>query len=222
MKLDLEQDVMAVNRRYAAENRRLFAEAHVYAVNILGSPGAGKTTLLERTLSLLPKEMRVAVIEGDLATAKDAGRIAALGVDVVQINTDGTCHLDAKMVSRVLPVFDLETIDLLLIENVGNLVCPAGFDLGEDHRMVVLSVAEGGDKPSKYPTTFLTADTVVLNKMDLLPYLDTDVEAVKRDLFEIKPDVALFATACRKDALSGLAELASYWEDLVKTKREKN
>lgn len=218
MKLELNQDVMQVNNQYAAENRKLFSAQQVCVVNILGSPGAGKTTLLEKLLPMLSQSLRVAVIEGDLATAKDAARIASLGVSVVQINTDGGCHLDAKMIAKVLPAFDLSAVDLLLIENVGNLVCPAGFDLGEDSRMVILSVAEGGDKPSKYPATFLSTDAVVLNKVDLLPYIEIDMAAVKADILEIKPAVQLFETACRKDACSGLETVAAYLHGLQQRK----
>lgn len=215
MKIEVEQDVMQVNNRYAAENRALFAARRVAVINILGSPGAGKTALLERLLTRLGADMRAAVIEGDLATAKDAERIAALGAQVVQINTDGGCHLDAKMIARVLPLFDLAQIDLLLIENVGNLVCPASFDLGESARLVVLSVAEGGDKPSKYPTTFFSAAAVVLNKIDLLPYIDTDLPAVKADLRAIKPGMRIFEACCREGQVSGMEEILAYLRDVA-------
>ena len=210
MKIEVEQDIMQVNKRYAAENRALFAAHDVKAINILGSPGAGKTALLERLLSGKGRGMRAAVIEGDLATARDAERIAALGIPVVQINTDGGCHLDARMIAKTLPMFDLDQIDLLLIENVGNLVCPAAFDLGEQARLVVLSLAEGGDKPSKYPATFFSADAVALNKTDLLPYIDVDLEQVKADLRAIKPDIRIFEACCRANAESGMEQIWDY------------
>ena len=219
MKIEVEQDVMQVNRTYAAQNRADFSAQRLCVVNILGSPGAGKTTLLERLLPLLQAEgITPAVIEGDLATAKDAARIAESGVPVVQINTDGGCHLDAKMIARVLPAFDLASLDLLLIENVGNLVCPASFDLGEDVRIVVLSVPEGGDKPSKYPATFLSAGIVVLNKMDLTPYVEIDLAAVHADILALKPDMRIIETSCRRGMESGLEELAT---ELVARMREK-
>lgn len=160
MKIDVNANIMDINNAYAGENRSLLTDKGILTINIMGSPGAGKTTLLERLLALLQKEMKVAVIEGDLATAKDAERIAICGAEVIQINTDGGCHLDAKMIARVIPAFDLAQIKLLIIENVGNLVCPAGFDLGEDIRMVVMSVTEGSDKPAKYPGAFLAADWI--------------------------------------------------------------
>lgn len=219
MKIEVEQDVMQANNAYAAQNRAVFASQGVYVVNILGSPGAGKTTLLERLLPLLQPQLSVAVIEGDLATAKDAARIAASGAPVVQINTDGGCHLDAKMIAKALPAFDLSQIDLLLIENVGNLVCPAGFDLGEDSRLVVLSIAEGGDKPSKYPTTFLSADMVALNKVDLAPYTDIDLDAVKDDLRALKPTLRVFETGCRRGAERGLDAFAAALAALAEAKR---
>ena len=219
MKIEVEQDVMQVNRTYAAQNRADFSAQRLCVVNILGSPGAGKTTLLERLLPLLQAEgIAAAVIEGDFATAKDAARIAESGVPVVQINTDGGCHLDAKMIARVLPAFDLASLDLLLIENVGNLVCPASFDLGEDVRIVVLSVPEGGDKPSKYPATFLPAGIVVLNKMDLAPYVEIDLAAVHADILALKPDMRIIETSCRRGMESGLEELAT---ELVARMREK-
>ena len=176
------EDLMEENNAYAAENRKIFKDMNIFALNMMGAPGSGKTVLLERMLRLLQQHIRVAVIEGDLATAKDARRIADCGVPVVQINTDGCGHLDAQMINHVLSGFYLEDIDMLIIENVGDLVCPASFDLGEDQRMVVMSIAEGADKPSKYPTAFVTSQLAVLNKMDLLHVLDIDIEAMKSDI----------------------------------------
>jgi len=219
MKLELNENIMDVNNGYAAKNRGLFAEDRVLAVNIIGSPGAGKTTLLERLLKILADDIRIAVIEGDLATAKDAQRIAAIGCEVVQINTDGGCHLDAKMINKVLPAFDLPDTDLLIIENVGNLVCPTGFDLGEDLRMVVMSVTEGTDKPSKYPATFLAANYLAVNKVDLLEYTDFDMDQAVSDVREINPAIKIFPTGCRNGYLSGLKELAAAILAEVKEKR---
>lgn len=210
MKIDVMQDVMAVNDAYAEANRKLFAQSATFAINIMGSPGAGKTSLLEKILIYLSNYVRSAVIEGDLATARDAARIAACKVPVVQINTNGGCHLDAKMINQVLPGFHLEYIDLLIIENVGNLVCPAAFDLGEDMRLLVMSLPEGDDKPAKYPTAFLAADVVVLNKMDLLPFVSIDLEAMKKEIKEINPKVKIFETCCRQGEVEGIDAFAEY------------
>ena len=208
MKIDLNANIMEINDAFAAKNRDLFAEHGVLAINIMGSPGAGKTTMLERLLAELADKLNIAVIEGDLATAKDAERIASCGCSVIQINTDGGCHLDAKMINKVLPGFDLTKTDLLIIENVGNLVCPAGFDLGEDIRLVVLSITEGDDKPAKYPNTFLAADWVVLNKMDLLDFTDFNVEKAFSDMHRINPRISSFPVCCRKGSVSGVDTLA--------------
>ena len=208
MKIDVNANIMELNDAYAAKNRELFASDRMLTINIMGSPGAGKTTLLERLISDLQGKLNIAVIEGDLATAKDAKRIADCGCSVIQINTDGGCHLDAKMIDRVLPGFDLDAVDLLIIENVGNLVCPAGFDLGEDIRMVVLSVTEGDDKPAKYPGAFLAADWVVLNKMDLLEFTDFSTEKAFADMHSINPALSTFPVCCREGHVSGVTTLA--------------
>lgn len=220
MRLEVNQNLMDRNNAYAAENRLLFRRKGVFVLNIMGSPGAGKTTLLERMLRLLQQHIRVAVIEGDLATAKDARRIADCGAPVVQINTDGGCHLDALMINKVLPGFYLDDIDLLVIENVGNLVCPASYDLGEDMRMVVMSIAEGGDKPSKYPTAFFGSQLAVLNKMDLLDKVDIEIDAMKADMLAINPAIRIFETCCRKGEVSGVAALAEYLVAQTRAKQQ--
>jgi hydrogenase nickel incorporation protein HypB len=218
MNIDIKQDIMDTNNRYAAENREIFNIRKVFAVNVMGSPGAGKTTLLERTITYLKKHIMISVIEGDLATAKDAQRIASCGVSVVQINTGGGCHLDARMISQVLPGFYLEDTDMLIVENVGNLVCPAAFDLGEDMRMLVMSIAEGGDKPAKYPNAFLAAQVVVLNKLDLIDHVDIELEDIKRDILAINPRVKIFETCCRKGQIMGIDDLGDYLIKCVKGK----
>jgi len=218
MKLDVNRDIMAINNECAARNRQLFRDKGVLTLNLIGSPGAGKTMLLERLLETMA-DCRIAVIEGDLATARDASRIAAKGARVTQINTDGGCHLDAAMIQRVLPLFDLDALDLLIIENVGNLVCPTGFDLGEDLRLVLLSVAEGGDKPVKYPATFISADAVVLNKLDLLELTDVDLAGVRADLNWLKPGLKIFETVCRPGKEQGLSALAAWLWELAAAKR---
>ncbi len=171
----IEQDILARNNAYAAENRRWFAEHGIFAVNLVSSPGSGKTTLLIKTIAALKDRVELAVIEGDQQTSLDADRIRATGVAAIQVNTGKGCHLDAHMIAHALKRLSLLDDSLLLIENVGNLVCPAGFDLGETRKVVMLSVTEGEDKPLKYPDIFLAADLMLLNKIDLLPYLSFDV-----------------------------------------------
>ena len=190
-KISVETDILARNNRLAAGNRTMFADRGVFALNLVSSPGSGKTTILERTLRELSGMTRCAVIEGDQQTDNDAVRIAATGVPVKQINTGAGCHLDAHMVSHAAEGFDLGNLDLLLIENVGNLVCPASFDLGENHKVVVLSVTEGEDKPLKYPHMFHAADVMLLNKIDLLPYVRFDVEKCREMARRVNPGITI-------------------------------
>lgn len=197
MQITLNEDVLKDNNTAAAFNRDLFQSNGTLVINLMSSPGAGKTTLLEATLRHLAGRYRVGVIEGDLATEKDADRIRALGVQAEQINTNGGCHLDARMVAKVLPQFELAGIDILFIENVGNLVCPSGYDLGQQHKVAVLSVPEGNDKIPKYPTMFRRTELVLLNKIDLLPYLDFDVEQAVEDLRGINPESGLIPLSAR-------------------------
>lgn len=190
-KISVEMDILDRNNRMAAGNRDLFASRGVFALNLVSSPGSGKTTILERTLKELSGKIRCAVIEGDQQTDNDAVRIAATGVQVKQINTGAGCHLDAHMVLHAAEGFDLGSLDLLLIENVGNLVCPASFDLGENHKVVVLSVTEGEDKPLKYPHMFHAADLMLLNKTDLLPYVKFDVEKCREMALRVNPGIKI-------------------------------
>lgn len=199
MKINLEADVLTDNNTAAKFNREIFEGSSTLVVNLMSSPGAGKTTLLEKTVAALGKEYKIAVIEGDLATEKDADRIRAHGAQAVQINTVGGCHLDARMIAKVLPEFNFAEIDILFIENVGNLVCPSGYDLGQNHKVAVLSVPEGNDKIPKYPVMFRRTEMVLLNKIDLLPYLDFDVEMAIEDLKGINPDSKLISLSSRTD-----------------------
>jgi len=202
MKVELRTDVLTNNNKAAEFNRGLFEGTHTLVINLMSSPGAGKTTLLEETVQTLSGKYRIAVIEGDLATEKDADRIRAMGAKAVQINTHGGCHLDARMVAAALGEFDLDDIDILFIENVGNLVCPSGYDLGQNHKIVVLSVPEGNDKIPKYPQMFMRTELVLLNKIDLLPYLDFSVEEARKDLSEINPTSTIIPLSARtKDGL---------------------
>lgn len=193
----IEEDILGKNNRLAAFNRALFKDKGIFVLNLVSSPGSGKTTLLERTLRDLSGSLRCAVIEGDQQTDNDARRIAATGVPVRQINTGAGCHLDARMVMNGTEEFDLDNLDLLLIENVGNLVCPAAFDLGEHHKVAVLSVTEGEDKPLKYPQMFHNSTVMLLNKTDLLPYLDFDVEKCKQYARRVSPDILIFEVSAK-------------------------
>ncbi|WP_040208554.1 hydrogenase nickel incorporation protein HypB [Neobacillus jeddahensis] len=197
MKVTLRTDVLTNNNKAAEFNRELFQNTKTLVMNLMSSPGAGKTTLLEETVRVLAGKYRIAVIEGDLATERDADRIRAMGARAVQINTHGGCHLDARMVAAALGELDLDEIDILFIENVGNLVCPSGYDLGQKHKVAVLSVPEGNDKIPKYPQMFMRTELVLLNKLDLLPYLDFSVEEAKRDLAEINPKSNLLPLSAR-------------------------
>ena len=193
----IEEDILSKNNKLATINRALFKDRGIFVLNLVSSPGSGKTTLLERTLSDLAGQLRFAVIEGDQQTDNDARRIAATGVPVRQINTGAGCHLDAHQVMHGIDGFDLNDLDILMIENVGNLVCPASFDLGEHHKVAVLSTTEGEDKPLKYPQMFRNSTVMLLNKTDLLPYLDFDVEKCKEYARRVNPDITIFELSAR-------------------------
>ncbi|MEM2122183.1 MAG: hydrogenase nickel incorporation protein HypB [Candidatus Bathyarchaeia archaeon] len=191
------ENIGKANDLIADENRRLLDERKVSAFNIMGSPGSGKTSLLEASLMELGKAYRIAVIEGDLATSYDAERIKRLGVEVLQINTGGMCHLEAASISKALTHFNLEEIDIIFVENVGNLVCPAFFDVGAHRNIVVISTPEGDDKPAKYPVIFRNADLLIINKLDLLPYLEVNLERIRRDALMLNPRLEVIETSCR-------------------------
>ncbi|MFZ7103631.1 MAG: hydrogenase nickel incorporation protein HypB [Peptococcaceae bacterium] len=195
----LETKVLKANDEIAAQLRVKFVENNVRVINLISSPGAGKTTLLEHSLPELLTKYKVGVIEGDVLTTRDADRIARLNVPVVQIETKGTCHLDAKMVLKAVDQLDLANLDLIMIENVGNLVCPATFELAEDAKVVILSIAEGSDKPAKYPTIFTRAKVCILNKMDLLPYSNFSLDLFYEDLKKINPKVQVFEVSAVKE-----------------------
>jgi len=196
--ISIEQDILAKNADLAQRNRRWLDEQRIVSVNLMSSPGSGKTTLLERTIRDLGERLPVSVIEGDQETTLDAERIRATGCRVVQINTGAGCHLDADMLARGLRELSPPSGSLLFVENVGNLVCPALFDLGERARVVVISVTEGDDKPLKYPHMFAAADVVVVNKTDLLPYVDFDVERCTEHARSVNPSVEVIAVSAAK------------------------
>lgn len=193
MKVKVISRILEANDRIAHENRKVFDRNRILVINLMSSPGAGKTTVLERTIELLSgKGVRTGVIEGDIAGTADAERLEKHNVPVVQINTGGACHLDANMISEVISGFDLEKVDILFIENVGNLVCPAEFNVGEDAKVMVLSIAEGDDKPLKYPLMFQESSVLLLNKMDIAAYLSVDVDKIDHDVRQLNKQIRLF------------------------------
>ena len=202
MQVEVKTNVLAKNDAIASSLQQIFKEKHIFVFNLMGSPGAGKTSLLEATLQDLAKDYNVAVIEGDLFTSKDAERIHALGVPVIHINTVGGCHLDANMIQDAISDLDLDALDMIIIENVGNLVCPAEFDIGESVKVTVLSVTEGEDKPLKYPLIFKESKAILLNKIDLLPYVPFDKEKAIKDIRNLNPQGQVFEISCTvKDGL---------------------
>ncbi|RUL48633.1 hydrogenase nickel incorporation protein HypB [Lysinibacillus antri] len=215
MKIELREDVLKDLNTAASFNRDLFKENQTLVINLMSSPGAGKTTLLEETVKRLADEFKIAVIEGDLATDRDAERLRTLGIKTVQINTVGGCHLDARMVAKVIPEFDFESIDILFIENIGNLVCPSGYDLGQDYKVVVLSVPEGNDKIPKYPVMFKRTDITIINKIDLLPYVSFNLEEADRDLKQINPKAQLKTLSAKTG--EGMNEWINWIKDVYRT-----
>jgi hydrogenase nickel incorporation protein HypB len=195
--IPIVEKILGTNDQLAQENAQRFRSLGIRVVNIMASPGGGKTSLILRTIDALRGRSQIGVIEGDVASQVDSRKIAAVGVPVVQINTGGQCHLDANMIRNSLDRLPLEQLDLLLIENVGNLICPVDFRLGEGRNVVIASVPEGDDKPYKYPAIFQEVDAVVINKVDLLPYLDFDEAAFKELIVGLNPDVALFDVSCK-------------------------
>lgn len=200
MEIKVVRKVLDVNERMAEQNRRRFAEKGIFMLNVMSSPGSGKTSVLVKSLQRMMPEIRPAVIVGDICTSNDADRLSVTGSPVVQVNTDefgGDCHLAAHVIEKAAEDIDLDAIDLLIVENVGNLVCPAEFDIGEDARAVVLSVTEGEDKPLKYPLMFRECNAAVLNKTDLLPYLDYDIKAAEENILQIHPDMPVFKMSAK-------------------------
>ncbi len=215
MKVKVVANILEANDRIAAENRKKFEEAGVFVMNVMSGPGAGKTSLLEKTIQELSGKIKIGVIEGDIAGADDAERIDKLGIPVVQINTGGGCHLDANMITDVLEDLPpLKDLDLLIIENVGNLVCPAEFKLGEDMKVMLLSLAEGHDKPLKYPLMFQESSALILNKIDLLPYTDADIGKMKRDSLSLNPNLKIFEVSCKTG--QGITEWTNWVQTLMK------
>jgi hydrogenase nickel incorporation protein HypB len=199
-RMPLEKKVLSENDRTAGELRELFREHGVLCVNLISSPGAGKTSILERTLEGFPSGARVAVVTGDIQTDNDARRLARWGFPAKQITTGGACHLDARMIERAIADWRLEDLDVLFIENVGNLVCPASYDLGEAAKIVVLSVTEGADKPLKYPSIFFKSSLLLLNKIDLLPYVPFDIAEARENARKVHPEMEILEVSCTTGA----------------------
>ena len=197
MKVSVVKNILAANDRIAQENRAIFDEKNLLVFNLMSSPGAGKTSLLEKTIVALKDQLNVGVIEGDIQSSQDAERIAATGAPAVQINTGGACHLDGNMIRDTFHEFDFDALDLLVVENVGNLVCPAEFKVGEDFKVMILSVTEGEDKPAKYPLMFHESKALLINKIDLLPYVDCSVERIREESLKVNPDLVIFEVSCK-------------------------
>lgn len=194
--ITLERKILKKNDEIASEVREILKEKKIYCINMLSSPGSGKTSILEKTIDYLYKEYKIAVVVGDVQTDLDAQRIAKHDVPAIQIVTHGSCHLEANLVKDSLEKIDLNSLNLLIIENVGNLVCPSSYDLGEDMKVVVISTTEGDDKPLKYPAMFRKAGVMIINKIDLLPYVTFSIEKVKQNALSINPDLVIFETSC--------------------------
>ena len=214
MHIDINKAALEKNDALAAELRALFAQHHVFVLDLLASPGSGKTSTILATIDALRDEFNIAVIEGDIASTVDAQRIKDQGIPAVQINTGGACHLEAHMLKRAVDVLDLERLDLIIIENVGNLVCPTDFDLGENCKVTVLSVPEGDDKPLKYPGVFQVAKAVILNKVDTLPMFDFDEAAFEQAVRELNPQAPIFRVAATKS--QGVEEWAEWLADQIR------
>ncbi|MFA5293531.1 MAG: hydrogenase nickel incorporation protein HypB [Phycisphaerae bacterium] len=197
MKIKVKKKILAKNEDFAAANRKFFEKNNILCINMISSPGSGKTTILEKTAKALKKKINLAIIEGDLYTKLDAKRILATGVQAVQIETRGACHLSAEQVTKALHKLDTDNLDVVIIENVGNLVCPSDFDLGETIRAVVLSIAEGDDKCRKYPNSFAQADILLINKTDLAKHLDFDIKKAKRDGRKLNKDLKIFEISAK-------------------------
>ena len=207
IKVPVVRNILEANERLAEENRRTFRQAGLLVINLMSGPGAGKTSLLERTIEALQDEIRIGVIEGDIQSSYDAERISQKGVQVVQLNTGGACHLDGNMIKSSLDALDLDALDLLVVENVGNLVCPAEFNVGEDMKAMILSVPEGDDKPLKYPLMFQESRALLINKIDLLPYVNCDVGKIRERALQLNANLEIFEISCRTgEGLDGWAD----------------
>jgi len=213
------QKVLASNNALALTHRKIFDQNSVTTINIMSAPGSGKTSLLEQTIERMKNNKRIFVIEGDIKGDLDAKRVLKMGVNCIQINTQGACHLDGFMLSQVLPKIDLRKIDLLFVENVGNLVCPAEFDLGTHYNVMILSTPEGSDKPIKYPLMFSKADLLIINKIDLLPYVQFDFDGLVKSLKKLNPKLNLIKLSCKSG--NGINDWINWLETKLYKRKDK-
>jgi hydrogenase nickel incorporation protein HypB len=220
MEIKILKDILESNKNAAAEVKDLLKHKKIYMIDMMSSPGSGKTTLNDKLIGAMKSRYRIAVIEGDIKTTKDAERLAKHNIPIFQIETDrfgGDCHLESTWIKKCLEQFDLDNLDLVIIENIGNLVCPAEFQLGDDERIVVLSITEGEDKPAKYPLMFNTSDTMVLNKMDLLPHLDYDMKELMDNLKKVNPNIKIFQLSAKTG--EGMDDLVKHIGDRIDAKK---
>jgi len=218
-KITIVKNILDANDRIAEENRKQFNKEKIYVLNLMSSPGAGKTLLVEKTIEALQSRYKIGVIEGDIQGSSDAERIARLGTPVVQINTGGACHIDGNMVREALPGLDLTSLALLIVENVGNLVCPAEFKIGENVKVMVLSTPEGSDKPAKYPLMFQQSEAMIINKIDLLPYVDFDMGKARKDALTLNRKLKIFEVSCKTSA--GLKDWYNWLSDRIESFQSK-
>ena len=214
--ITIERKILEKNDAIASENRKNFSSKNIFAINLVSSPGSGKTSLVERTLNHLKNKTKIAVIEGDVQTDLDAKRIEALNTPVVQIVTNGACHLEANLVRDAFVQLKENNIEILIIENVGNLVCPAGYDLGEDAKVIIASTTEGDDKPLKYPAMFRNSSVLIINKIDLIPFVNCSIDAIKKNALSINPALKIFEVSCQTDA--GINKWCDWLEKQIKNK----
>jgi hydrogenase nickel incorporation protein HypB len=221
MEIKILQDILESNKNAAAEVKEILRQKKIYMIDMMSSPGSGKTTLNDKLIGALKSKYRIGVIEGDIKTTKDAERLAKHDIQIFQIETDrfgGDCHLESSWIKKCLEQFDLNSLDMVIVENIGNLVCPAEFQLGDDERIVVLSVTEGEDKPAKYPLMFNTSETLVLNKTDLLPHLDYDMKEMLDNLKKVNPTIRIFQVSAKTG--EGMDALAAHISDRIEAKKK--
>lgn len=213
----VKKNILNANDEIAKQNREIFREKGIFTINMLGSPGAGKTSVLEQIIKNLKNEVKMAVIEGDLYTTKDAERIESHGIQVLQVNTGGGCHLDASMIKEAMDHIEIEGVDFLVIENVGNLVCPASYDLSEDMKVTVLSITEGNDKPLKYPSMFQRSEILIVNKVDLIEHTNFSMDELYKDVKSLNRNIKIFEVSCTTG--KGLDELYNYFKLKITEKK---
>jgi hydrogenase nickel incorporation protein HypB len=215
--INVRQSVFEENNKIAMKNREFFDSLNLFVINLMSAPGAGKTSIIERTIDALKEKFKIGVIEGDITSSIDAEKLEKKGIPTIQLNTGGECHLDANMISQAIENFNFNGLDLIIIENVGNLVCPAEFKVGEDMKVMILSAPEGHDKPKKYPLMFMESSALLINKIDLLPYIDTDINALIKNAKEINPNIQIFKTSAKTG--EGIKEWTEWLTEKIVQKR---